>query len=223
MQEKVLLELKKQIVEQATIVEKMIEKSMSGLLDKNKEKLEEVLNIDEDKVNQLEIDISKRCTIDIASFQPMAKDLRIILMSYEMTHDLERMGDLAVNIAESALFLIERPFIEHLEKLQVMAEETRTMVKESIDAVINEDEHLAKKVLKNDDVVDNLQKEIREYVSGLMKKDSSYIERGLHIIRVAHNLERIADHSTNICEEALFIAKGKVVMHHANGDSIENE
>ena len=208
-------DLKKDLVEFATLVEHMIGKSIRGLLEKKRELLVEVIEEDEPKANGMEIEIDELCTTLIAQFEPKAKDLRIILMGAKMCNDLERMGDHAVNIAESVQFIIERPLVKPLLDIPRMAEITIKMLKDSTDAFINEDVGLAGNVCERDNMVDDLKDQILRELITFMTSDTTTIERSLHLLRISSNLERIADLSTNICEGIIFTTKGKVIKHHA--------
>ena len=209
-----LTDLKRELIGFASLVEQMIEKSIKGLLNKKRESLLEILENDEPKANSLELELEELCTTLIAQFEPKAKDLRIILMIAKMSNDLERMGDHAVNIAESSLFLIERPLVKPMLDIPRMAELTKKMLRDSIDSFINEDTNLAKNVCERDNLVDNLKDQLLRELITFMSSDSTTIERSLHLIRISGNLERIADLSTNICEDVIFVAKGQVIKHH---------
>lgn len=212
--ERSLNELKKEITNYAFHAEKMIEKSMKGLLEKREDLLKEVIEKDENFANDMEIKIEELCIGIIAKYGPKGKDLREVLMILKINNDLERMADHAVNIAESALFLIERPQVKPYIDLPRMAEETVKMLKDSIDSFIDENSELAKSVCERDDIVDGLRDQIARELITYMISDPSTIERALHLIRIAQNLERIADLATNICEDVIFIVKGKVIKHH---------
>lgn len=209
-----IAELKKQIIEDASLVENMIEKSVRGLVDKEKDILVSVIEQSEAKVNEWEIEIDELCINCIALYQPEAKDLRTILMILKMNNDLERMGDLAVNIAQSSLFLIERPQVKKLIDIPRMAKETMSMLHDSISSFINEDSKSARDVVMRDDLIDGLRDQIIRELITFMSKDTSVIERSLHLIKISQNLERIADLSTNICEDTIFIVEGQVIKHH---------
>lgn len=208
--------LKSKLLTEASIVENMIEKSMRGLLERDKKLLEEVIENDEKEVNEMEILIDEVCTNIIALHQPEAKYLRTVLMALKMNNDFERMGDLAVNISQSAEILIELPLVNPLNDLTKMSNETISMVKNSITSFLNEDIDLSKSVCKQDNIVDSLRDKILKELLLLMGKerDPKKIEGAFHLIRIAQNLERIADQSTNICEESVYIASGKVMKHH---------
>lgn len=211
--------LKKELTEFAALIENILEKSSRGLLEKEKDLLSGVITSDEPKTNELEIKIEEHCISLLARYQPEAKDLRTILMILKMNNDLERIGDLAVNICESALYLIERPAVKPLLDLPRMAEETRSMVKDSITAFIEENAELAQSVCERDNTIDNLREQILRELITYMTSDATTIERALHLMRVSHNFERIADLATNICEDVIYIVEGQIIKHHR--DDIE--
>jgi phosphate transport system protein len=206
--------LKKSLLDYATHVENMINKSIKGLLDRDRNILNEVMEKDEPKANEYEIELEEMCMVLIAKFQPAAKDLRTIMMAAQMNNDLERMGDLAVNIVESALFLIDKQPLKPFIDIPNMARIVIQMVKDSIDAFNNEDAKLAQNVCERDQLIDDLKDQImRELVTYMMASPAN-IERAFQIIRIANGLERIADHSTNLCEDLIYIVEGRVIKHH---------
>ncbi|MCX7784617.1 MAG: phosphate signaling complex protein PhoU [candidate division WOR-3 bacterium] len=209
-----LLALKKSLIDYATLVEHMIDKVMTGLLKKEKSLLQELIDKDEPKTNQLELEVEELGTNLIAQYEPKAKDLRIVLMVLKINNDLERIGDHLVNIAESALYLIERPQVKPLIDIPKMADLVIKMLKDSITAFVNEDAKLAQSVCEQDSVVDSLLEQVIRELITYMTSDPKTIERSLHLIRIAHNLERIADLSTNISEDVIFIVEGRVIKHH---------
>jgi phosphate transport system protein len=206
--------LKREIVEYAGLVEGMINKAVSGLLEKRRDVLTEVIERDEPRANALEIEMDDRCTALIAQYEPKARDLRTILMVLKMGNDFERMGDHAVNIAESGLYLMDRPPVKPYIDIPRMAEVTIKMLRDSITAFINEDAGLAKSVCERDSIVDDLRIQILRELITYMASDPTTIERALHLIRVSGNLERIADLSTNACEDVIFMVEGRVIKHH---------
>lgn len=209
-----IIKIKKEVVEFSGLVERMIEKSLFGLRENNEIILQEVINNDEDKANHFEINIEERGTVIIARFQPSAKDLRTILMILQINNDLERMADHAVNIAESSLFLINKPLVKPLIDIPAMGETTVSMVKDSLDSFVEEDPVLAKSVCERDNIIDNLQDQVYRELITYMTSDPSTIERSLQLMRISNNLERIADLSTNICEDVIYIVKGEIIKHH---------
>jgi phosphate transport system protein len=212
--------LKKEIVNYASHVEMMIEKSINGLVRRQKELLDSVVKENEDKANEMEMQIEEHCIETIAQFEPRAKNLRLIIMALKMNNDLERMADHAVNIADSAYFLIELPKEAFIEEILAMADVTRKMLKDSIDSFIEGDTNKAGEVCKRDDVVDELQdKIIKALVLNMCAEPDSLdsIDQKVHILIIAKNLERIADLSTNICEDTIYMEKGKDIKHHKQG------
>jgi phosphate transport system protein len=213
LQEKIK-ELRRDLIEYATLVENMIDKSINGLLKKNQESLNEVVEKDEPRANNTEIVLDELCTGLIAQFQPKAKDLRIILMALRINGDLERIADYAVNISKSALFLIEHPQVKPLTDTPKMAEESVRMLKDSISSYINEDTMLAQNVCERDSIVDKMGDRILRELITFMAAEPATIERSLHLLKITRSLERIADLSTNICEDVIFMVEGEVIKHN---------
>ncbi len=209
-----MVDLKRELMEFSALVRSMIERSVQGLLKKQRQVLMDVIRRDEPKANDWEIALDELCTSTIAQFTPRAKDLRTILMALRMNNDLERMGDHAVNIAEDALYLIERPQVKPLIDIPRMAEEANGMVRDSLLSFLREDDALAKSVCERDNIVDGCEKQVLRELITYMTADPSTIERGLHLLNIARNIERIADLSTNIGEDVIFMVKGRVIKHH---------
>ena len=207
--------LKKRLVEFASLAEEMVSGSIKGLLDRDMPGLKKIIDKDEPGANNMELAIDEDCIAAIAQFQPRAKDLREVLMIFKINSDLERMADYAVNIAESAMFLIERPPVKPLVDVPRMSEIAIKMAKDSVTSFINEDSALAKDVCGRDDIVDELRSRIIMDLTGFMVKDPSTVERAMHLIRISGALERIADLSTNISEDVVFIVDGEVYKHKA--------
>ncbi len=205
--------LKKEIIEESQLVIEMLKQSINGLLSKDLEKLELVFELEE-KVNKKEIEIDEICIGLIALHQPEAKNLRTIIMILKMNNDLERMGDLVVNIAECSQYLIKKPFIKKLVNIPVMMEETRKMLEQSVEAFINEDTELARQVCINDDIVDDLKDQHYRLLITYMVDDPTTIKRAILLNKISSYLERIADLSTNIAEETTFMANGRVIKHY---------
>jgi len=214
MLEEKMIALRKELIESATHVEGMIDKSITGLMRKDSPLLTEVIEKDEPKANDSEISIEELCTTMIAQYEPRAKDLRTILMVMKMNNDLERVGDHAVNIAECSLFLIERPSLKPLLDIPRMAEESVGMLKDAIEAFIREDALLAAMVCERDNIVDNLGQQILRELITFMGADPTTIERSMRLLNIARNLERIGDLSTNVSEDVIFMVEGRVIKHH---------
>lgn len=209
-----LTDLKKDLVEYAALVETMVKDGIQGLLKKDASKLQNILDKMEPKANLKEVELDEKCTSLIAQYQPKARDLRTILMVLGMNRDLERIGDHAVNIAQSSLYLIERPQVKPLLDLPRMGEIVDSMLRDSVTAFVNEDPQLGKDVRDRDDQVDDLRGQILRELITYMSADVSTIERALHIIRISDNLERIADLTTNVGEDVIFMVEGRVLKHN---------
>jgi phosphate transport system protein len=150
----------------------------------------------------------------IAQHQPTGKALRTILMILHINSTLERIGDHAVTISESGLFLIDQPLVKPLIDIPRMADVVKSMISDSINSFINEDADLARRVCERDTIVDGLRTQIMRELITFMTSDPSTIERALQLMKISSNLERIADLTTNICEDVIYMVKGKVIKHH---------
>jgi phosphate transport system protein len=209
-----LTPLRNNLVTYARFVEEMISKSREALIDRRRDLLDDIIGHDETRANESEMDLEAEGTSLIAQHQPMARDLRTVLMILHITTDLERMADHAVNIAEAAQGLLERSPVTAPAAMNRMADATTRMVGESIRAFIGGDAALAVKVCEGDDTVDSLADEILIEMTTSMERDPSRIEGSLAVLKIAGNLERIADLSTNICEDVIYMAEGRVIKHH---------
>lgn len=212
-----ITELKHQLIQDAGLVEDMISRSMRGLLEKNADMLYQVVKNQEPRVNAFDRSIDELCVQTIAQFEPVARDLRLVVMIIKMNKDLERMADHAVNISESGLYLIANPFIGSYSDLPTMGESTVAMLKDAINAFVNEDVVMAQSVCNRDNIVDEAGDRILKELTVVMRGKKDTIPRALALMRIAHNLERIADLSTNIAEEVVYIVEGRDIKHH-NGD-----
>ncbi|MCS7214154.1 MAG: phosphate signaling complex protein PhoU [Candidatus Calescibacterium sp.] len=205
--------IKSKLIEFGNHVNIMLEKSTKGLLEKDEALLKEVIELDEPKCNEMEIDVDELCISTLARFDPKGKLLRTIVIALKMNNDLERIGDHLVNISQSALFLIGKPQVKPLIDIPRMAQEVKKMLSDSVKSFIEEDDALAKRVCENDDIVDSYREQIIRELITYMISDPTTIERALHLIRISGNLERIADLSTNICEDVIFLVKGEIIKH----------
>ncbi len=208
-----LADLREKVIYESSLVEKMLKLSIEGLLETDGLKLDEAFDY-ENQINSLELEIEEICISLIALYQPEAKDLRTIVMILKMNSDLERMGDLGVNIIGSARFLIERPPLKPLISVPNMAKETINMMNDAMKSFVTDDVELAKKVCIFDDVIDAYKEQIARELLTYMIADPKNIERSLNLMRISQNLERIADLCTNISEETIFIKEGRVIKHH---------
>ncbi len=211
--EEKIKQLREKLIVMAVLTESMIERSIKALQEKNEELIRQVITIDEPKINEMEVEVDELCARIIALFQPEAKDLRTVLTVMKINNDLERIGDMAVNICESAEFLIARPPVKKLIIIPKMQAETAGMLKDSISAFMNDDVDLSRNVIARDDIVDDYKEQVIRELITYMLSDAQTIERSIHLIKVATNLERIADLSTNICEDTIFMVEGKIIKH----------
>ena len=209
-----IVELKHQLLQDAAIVEDMIHKSIKGLMDRDPGLLNDVMNTEEPRVNEYDRAIDEMCVEMIAQFEPVARDLRMVIMVIKMNKDLERMADHAVNISESGLYLIANPVIGSYDDVRLMGENAVRMLKDSINAFVNEDVGLAQSVCERDNIVDAAGDDILKVLTGIMRGKKDTIPRALQLMRIAHNLERIADLSTNIAEEVIYIIEGRDIKHN---------
>jgi len=213
MLEERLVSLKRELIEYATLVENMIDKANKGLLEKEKNYLLEVIEKDEPRTDRYELEMDEKCIWIIAQFQPQAIDLRTIIMILQMNRDLERIGDLSATISHSALFLIERPQVKPYIDLPRMSGIVQSMIKDSVNAFIENDSQLAREVSQRDIMVNALRDQIIRELLTFMSSDPTTIERSFHLISLALDLERIGDHCTNICEDVVFMVEGEVIKH----------
>jgi phosphate transport system protein len=214
-----LTELRRELIGYASHVEGMIDTAVRGLIRRDRRLLVQVIEIDEPRSNNTEIAIDESCTAIIAQYEPRAKDLRTVLMILQINNDLERIADHAVNTAESGLFLVGQPELKPLIDIPRMAEVTVGMLKDSITAFINEDAALGHEVCERDSVVDALASQVLRELITFMIADTSTIERALHLLKIAGNLERTADLSTNICEDVIYMVEGKIIKHGKCGEA----
>jgi phosphate transport system protein len=205
--------LKNRLLGMGAMVEERVHQAVVALMERNPEAAERIVAGDEE-VNDLQIEVDDRCLKLLALQQPMASDLRLITAAMKINADLERIGDQAVNIAENSLKLMNSPPLKPIIDLPRMAEISEGMTRDSLDAFVRKDPTLARSVLARDDEVDQLKDHIFRVLLTYMMADPGTIERALSLILVSRNLERIADHATNIAEDVIFVVEAKDVRHH---------
>ena len=195
-------------------VESAIHRSVRALVDRDAELARQVLR-DEARINQMEIEIDNLTTRLFALRQPMARDLRFLTAALKINTDLERMGDLAVNIAQRALSLLAQTPVKPLIDIPRMAQAVESMLLRVLDAFVKGDADVAREVLLADDEVDALRDSVYQELVAYMQNDPTTVPGAVDLMFVARNLERIADHATNIAEDVVFLVKGVDVRHHA--------
>ena len=207
-------ELNKQLLEMSCLVVDSITQSVSAVVNRDGEAASVVFQ-NENKINQLEIQIDNLAFQLLALQQPVAVDLRFVTMSMKINNNLERMGDIAVNIAQRALSLLSIERVTPKVDIPYMAQLAQDMITDSINAFVQRDSELAEAVLKSDDAVDNMRDRMYNDALKFMEADPHMIHPGIDYIFIARGLERLADHSTNIAEDVLFFVRGIDVRHHA--------
>ena len=205
--------LKNRLLNMGALVEERVHGAIQALMERNLEAADAIAHGDEE-VNALQIEIDDRCIKLLALQQPMASDLRLITSAMKINADLERIGDQAVNIAENATKMLAAPPLKPLIDLPRMAERAERMTRDSLDAFVRRDAALAREVLAQDDEVDGLKDTIFRVLLTYMMADPGTIERALALILISRNIERIADHATNIAEDVIFLVEAKDVRHH---------
>ena len=208
-----LAALRQKLIEMGTRSEESVRLAMMTLTARRESLAEEVFKM-EQKINADEIEIEEEALRLIAQHQPVAKDLRFLTSTIKIINELERIGDLSINIVEVALDLMKQPLLKPLIDLPRMAGIASQMVKDSLDAFVTNDSKKAKAVCERDDEVDNLNDQIFRELITYMIQDPSNIKRAVDLILVARHLERIADHATNISENVFYIVEGKTIKHH---------
>ncbi len=208
-----LKELKEKLLEMASRAEEQIGRAIRGLKERKQDLACQVLE-NEEAVNRLDIEIDELAMRLLALRQPMAADLRFITSAMKIGSDLERIGDLAVNIAERTLEILKYPQLKPLIDIPRMAALAQNMVRDVINAFVNGDAELAQNVCTRDDQVDKLNDQIFRELLTYMLEDASTIHRAVDLILIGRHLERIADHATNIGEDVIYMVRGKTIKHH---------
>lgn len=204
--------IEEQMVSMALKSEEAIQKSFKALLNRDLESSKQVI-VDDTIINQMEVQIEEAVVRLLTLEGPVAKDFRRVSSVFKIITDLERIGDLATNIAQLSLQIGKEDFIKPLVDLPLMYEKTRKMLKDALKAYVNDDIELAKSVAKKDDEVDDLNYVINQDLLQLISKDEQVIDQALKLMFIARYLERIADHVTNICERIIYIHTNEMLAH----------
>ena len=212
-----LEQLKTRLLEMGGLAEDRVRVSVRALVDRDASLVDQVLTGDQ-PLNQLHIEIDTRCFKLLALHQPMAVDLRAIMSAVKINTDLERVGDLAVNIAEAARRYLGHPPVKELIDIPRMADLAHRMLRDALDAFVRWDTTLAQQVLDADDELDALKTQVFRELLMYMLQDPHTIEPSLDLILVSRHLERVGDHATNIAEDVIFMVSAKDVRHHAIND-----
>lgn len=204
--------LKKELLTLCSMVEDSLWQAVKSIKNRDVELAKKVIDSDIE-IDRMEVKVEEDCLKILALHQPVAIDLRFIITALKINSDLERIGDLAVNIAERSQFLSARKQFDMLFDFEIMAEKTQAMVKKSLDALVNIDCDLANKVCLADDEVDDMNRQMYDQVKEQVKQSPKNVETLIHLLSISRHLERIADHATNIAEDVIYMVKGEIVRH----------
>jgi phosphate transport system protein len=210
--QKDLDKLQHSLLSMVSSVEEVVYKAIRALQDRRVDLAEEIVDAEE-QIDEDENHIEEECLKMLALHQPVATDLRRIVVALKIITDLERMGDLAEDIAERALVLTRMPEIPTPSQLQRMTDLTTSMVRQGLDAFVNLDTRLARAVYRLDDEVDRYNRESIDEVIQIMKQSPAHVDAGISMFSAIRHLERIADHATNIAEEVIYLVEGEIVRH----------
>ena len=209
-----LEQLKTRLLEMGGLAEDRVRSAVEGLVGRDLPLVDRVLGGDV-PINQLHIEIDSRCFKLLALYQPMAVDLRAIVSAVKINTDLERVGDLAINIAEAVRRYLRHPPVKELIDIPRMADLAQSMLRDSLDAYVRRDIALAQSVLNQDDELDALKTQVFRDLLTHMLQDPATIEPSLDLILISRHLERIGDHATNVAEDVIFMVSARDVRHHA--------
>jgi phosphate transport system protein len=204
--------LRKRLIKMCSLVDEQVDLSIKAIEDENLELANEVIERDK-KVDKYDVKIEKMCQKIFALNQPVAMDLRLIMSAITMDTNLERIGDIAVNMAEHYIEMDKKPSFFNKTKFDEMAELSRFMIKYSIDAFVDGSAELAKKVIESDDKMDNLYADNRKLLIEIMKEDKENIEPAIALLGISRQMERLGDLTTNIAEDVYFIVEAQVIKH----------
>jgi phosphate transport system protein len=204
--------LKRKLLSLSAMVEENLRKAVEALEDLDPSEARVVIEADV-QVDQMEVELEEDCLKLLALYQPVAVDLRFIIATIKINSDLERIGDLAVNIAERARFLSDMKRVDVFFDFEGMADKARSMVRRALDALVNMDARLARQVCADDDDVDDMNRRMYDQVKDTMRKRPDLIDPLVHILSASRHLERVADHATNISEDVIYMIEGEIVRH----------
>lgn len=210
--------LKRQVLSLCAVVEEQVQTAIRALVERDAALAEEVERRD-DAVDQREIEVEEECLKTLALYQPVAGDLRLIVAALKINNDLERIGDLAVNIAHKAAAVAEEPALEIPFDINGMWRKTQAMLRDSLDALMNADARLAEDVCRRDDEVDQMKHAIRAQIEEAIRRQPEQMRPLLRFLAVARNLERIADGATNIAEDVVYLVEGRIMRHGVQPNS----
>jgi phosphate transport system protein len=210
-----IADLKHNLLLMSGRAEEIIRKAVEALMSRNGKLADEVF-VDDTAIDRMEIDIEEACIQLLALQQPLASDLRLITSALKISNDLERVGDHAVNIAGCAKTIASKAPVKPLADLTTLAEKSIDMLRDALDAFVRGDGEAARQLVRRDDEVDALNRQMFAELMRRMIADPQQVERSMTLVLVGRNLERIADLATNVAEEVVFIAEARIIKHHAD-------
>ena len=220
--ERELQEIKNGLLYLGAMTERAIDRGVKALLERDSDLARQVIS-DDNQIDKIDVEIEEKCIRLLALRQPAARDLRFITTAIKINGHLERIGDMASNIAEKAIILNEVSQIKPYIDLPRMADIARSMIKESLDALVHENVELAKKVREEDDTIDQLNEQIFRELFTFMLEDPRKIHASLYIMQISKSLERISDHAAGIADMVVYMVTGQSVRHKSSSSSESKE
>ncbi len=216
--------LKRQLLNLSAVVESSVQKAVRSISERDDKLARQVMDADTE-IDQMEVDVEEDCLKILALHQPVATDLRFIIAVLKINNDLERIGDLSVNIAERAIYLANKEKVEIPFDFPKMSALTQSMLHRSLDALVNMDRALANAVCAADDELDKINRDMYTKVKNGIRNNPEQIDSLINLLAVSRQLERIGDHCTNIAEDVIYMIEGTIVRHGGveNGRSLQNE
>lgn len=208
-------QLRTMLIRMGSLVEEQIDLGIKAVTESDESLAHLVVERDK-KVDEYDNAIDQQCMRIFALTQPVAIDLRLLMAALKMNNELERIGDIAVNLAERVPPLLSHKELVQGTRIREMAHAAREMVKWAIDSFVNNDPALAKKVLESDDLIDSIDREMFETLVAKMQQSPALITPAVHLVILSRHLERLADHATNIAEDVIFLVNARIIKHHAD-------
>jgi phosphate transport system protein len=214
--QKELIKIKKMILSLGATVEERVQMAKSAIDDRDAQLARRIIKLDFE-IDEMEVEVEEECLKILALHQPVAVDLRFLIAVIKINNDLERIGDQAVNIAERVEFISQKDPADFVFDYSIMAEKTQVMLKMSLDALVNLDVDLALKVVLMDDEVDDIKVIAYNKIKAAMAKDPDNLGYYINLLLISRHLERLADHTTNIAEEVIYMIEGDIIRHDIDG------
>ncbi len=204
--------LKRKLLALSAYVEESVQRAVKAVSERDEKLAQRVIDTDFE-IDEMEVDVEEDCLKILALHQPVAIDLRFIIAVLKINNDLERIGDLAVNIAERAVSLSKRDKINSPFDFQTMAERVQKMLQKALDALVNADAKLAREVLVSDDEIDEMNRQMYDSIKMGIRQDPANVDTLIQVLAISRNLERIADHTSNIAEDVIYMVDGDIIRH----------